>query len=141
LELFGPSLLRQVIGFLEEQLKRVSNADIGGILTIGIVGAIWSSSAAVVAIIGSQECPSSRARALDSLVATSAGRGTPPCDLRHSTSAQKVEHYEMASHGTARTYAQVLGEPRVARLLQDALEEEKKADAKLTEIADGKVNE
>jgi ferritin-like metal-binding protein YciE len=47
----------------------------------------------------------------------------------------------MASHGTARTYAQVLGEPRVARLLQDALEEEKKADAKLTEIADGKVNE
>jgi hypothetical protein len=52
-----PIALAEVIGFLEEQLKRVSNADIGGILTIGIVGAIWSSSAAVVAIIGSRECP------------------------------------------------------------------------------------
>ena len=39
--------------FLEEQLRRISNADSGGILTIGILGAIWSSSAAVVAIIGS----------------------------------------------------------------------------------------
>ena len=43
----------EVLGFLEEQLKRVSNADSGGILTLGILGAIWSSSAAVIAIIGS----------------------------------------------------------------------------------------
>jgi len=42
-----------VLGFLEEQLRRISNTDSGGILTIGILGAIWSSSAAVVAIIGS----------------------------------------------------------------------------------------
>ena len=35
-----------VLGFLEEQLRRISNADSGGILTIGILGAIWSSSAA-----------------------------------------------------------------------------------------------
>ena len=42
-----------VLGFLEEQLTRLSNADSGGILTIGFLGAIWSSSAAVVAIIGS----------------------------------------------------------------------------------------
>ena len=69
---------------------------------------------------------------------------TPEGALRDAvmiTSAQKVEHYEMASYGTARTYAQVLGEPRVARLLQDTLEEEKRADAKLTEIAEGKVND
>ena len=42
-----------VLGFLEEQLRRISNSDSGGILTIGILGAIWSSSAAVVAIVGS----------------------------------------------------------------------------------------
>ena len=42
-----------VLGFLEEQLRRISNTDSGGILTIGILGAIWSSSAAVVAIVGS----------------------------------------------------------------------------------------
>ena len=43
----------EIISFLEEQLRRVSNADSGGILTVGILGAIWSSSAAVVSIIGS----------------------------------------------------------------------------------------
>lgn len=42
-----------VLGFFEEQLRRISNADNGGILTIGILGAVWSSSAAVVAIVGS----------------------------------------------------------------------------------------
>jgi membrane protein len=42
-----------VMRFLEEQLRRLSNADSGGILTVGVLGAIWSSSAAVVAIIGS----------------------------------------------------------------------------------------
>src|SRR6185312_11723516 len=35
-----------VLGFLEEQLRRISNTDSGGILTLGILGAIWSSSAA-----------------------------------------------------------------------------------------------
>jgi membrane protein len=42
-----------VMRFFEEQLRRLSNADSGGILTVGILGAVWSSSAAVVAIIGS----------------------------------------------------------------------------------------
>jgi ferritin-like metal-binding protein YciE len=56
------------------------------------------------------------------------------------TSAQKVEHYEMASYGTVRTYAQVLGESAVARLLAQTLKEEKAADGKLTTIADSTVN-
>ena len=42
-----------MLGLLEEQLKRLSEADSGGILTVGILGALWSSSAAVVAIITS----------------------------------------------------------------------------------------
>ncbi len=42
-----------LLSFLEDQLRRLSNADSGGILTIGILGAIWSSSAAVVAIVSS----------------------------------------------------------------------------------------
>jgi membrane protein len=42
-----------MLGFLDEQLRRISNTDRGGILTIGILGALWSSSAAVVAIVGS----------------------------------------------------------------------------------------
>ena len=56
------------------------------------------------------------------------------------TAAQKVEHYEIASYGTARTYAQVVGERAIAKLLQQTLKEEKAADKKLTSIADGSVN-
>lgn len=57
------------------------------------------------------------------------------------TGAQKVEHYEMASYGTARTYAQVLGAQDVARLLEQTLKEEKAADRTLTDIAESAVNE
>ena len=55
--------------------------------------------------------------------------------------AQKVEHYEMAAYGTARTYAEVLGRSDVARLLDDSLREEKGADQKLTEIGEQTVNQ
>jgi ferritin-like metal-binding protein YciE len=68
---------------------------------------------------------------------------TPAGALRDAvmiTGAQKVEHYEMASYGTARTYAQVLGEPAVARLLAQTLREEKHADRTLTQIAERSVN-
>jgi hypothetical protein len=56
------------------------------------------------------------------------------------TAAQKVEHYEIATYGTIRTYAQVLGERNVERLLNQTLREEKAADKKLTDIAEGAVN-
>jgi ferritin-like metal-binding protein YciE len=56
------------------------------------------------------------------------------------TAAQKVEHYEIATYGTVRTYAQVLGEKGVAKLMAQTLKEEKAADKKLTGIAEGSVN-
>jgi len=42
----------EILTFLQEQLKRLSDSDSQGVLTIGFLGAIWSSSAGVVAIIG-----------------------------------------------------------------------------------------
>jgi ferritin-like metal-binding protein YciE len=54
--------------------------------------------------------------------------------------AQRVEHYEMAGYGTARTLANQLGHERAASVLQDTLEEEKAADRLLTEIAESSVN-
>ena len=39
--------------------------------------------------------------------------------------AQRVEHYEMAGYGTARTYAELLGDQEGAKLLQTTFEEEK----------------
>jgi len=55
--------------------------------------------------------------------------------------AQKVEHYEMASYGCVRTFARLLGDEDAANLLQETLDEEGAADKRLTEIAEGLVNE
>jgi ferritin-like metal-binding protein YciE len=57
------------------------------------------------------------------------------------SAAQKVEHYEIASYGTAATFAEVLGERQVKRLLGATLNEEKSADMKLTTIAESSVNQ
>jgi ferritin-like metal-binding protein YciE len=54
--------------------------------------------------------------------------------------AQKVEHYEIASYGTARTLAQTLGKNDVAELLEETLDEEKEADELLTQIAESSIN-
>jgi ferritin-like metal-binding protein YciE len=51
-------------------------------------------------------------------------------------SAQRVEHYEMAGYGTARTFATLLDDDEASNLLQQTLDEEKEADQKLTELAE-----
>mgnify|MGYP000393559708 CR=1 FL=1 len=56
-------------------------------------------------------------------------------------SAQRVEHYEMAGYGCARTFARLLGLDDVAELLQQTLEEEAAADEKLTEVAMSGANQ
>lgn len=54
--------------------------------------------------------------------------------------AQRVEHYEIAGYGSARTFAQQVGRSDVANLLQETLDEESEADHKLTQIAESFVN-
>jgi ferritin-like metal-binding protein YciE len=54
--------------------------------------------------------------------------------------AQKVEHYEISSYGTARAYAIQLGLNSVTSLLKETLDEEYEADDSLTELALGTVN-
>ena len=54
--------------------------------------------------------------------------------------AQKVEHYEIAAYGTARTHAELLGLRRVAKLLQQTLDEEGATDKKLTALAETCAN-
>jgi ferritin-like metal-binding protein YciE len=64
----------------------------------------------------------------------------PVTDALLIAGAQKAEHYEMASYGTLRAWAQLLGHQEQARLLQETLDEEKNADRKLNEIAQRQVN-
>jgi ferritin-like metal-binding protein YciE len=54
--------------------------------------------------------------------------------------AQRVEHYEIAGYGTARSLAQQLGRSDVANLLQETLDEEGATDKRLTQIAESAVN-
>jgi ferritin-like metal-binding protein YciE len=56
------------------------------------------------------------------------------------SAAQRVEHYEIAVYGTLRAYARVLGYQDQARLLQQNLDEEAKADQKLTQLAEQGIN-
>lgn len=54
--------------------------------------------------------------------------------------AQRVEHYEIAGYGTARSLAEQLGHSQAAELFQQTLDEESAADKKLTELAQSYAN-
>jgi ferritin-like metal-binding protein YciE len=56
-------------------------------------------------------------------------------------SAQRVEHYEMAAYGTLIAWARAMGHSDAADLLEETLDEEKAADSKLSQLADGDINE
>lgn len=67
--------------------------------------------------------------------------GTPEVvDALLIGAAQRVEHYEIAAYGTARTFAEILGESAAVRVLQSTLDEEGATDKKLTKLAMNTVN-
>jgi len=62
------------------------------------------------------------------------------CDAGIISAAQKIEHYEIATYGTLRQFAETLDLTEAVDLLEETLEEEKAADEKLTEVAVSAVN-
>jgi ferritin-like metal-binding protein YciE len=54
---------------------------------------------------------------------------------------QRAEHYEMAAYGTLIAWAQAMGHEEVVEVLQEILDEEKAADEKLSELAEGGINQ
>lgn len=65
----------------------------------------------------------------------------PVLDAMLIAAAQKVEHYEIASYGTACAWAKMLGEDDAAELLTQTLEEESQTDEKLNQLAEGGINQ
>src|SRR5438093_181593 len=55
--------------------------------------------------------------------------------------AQRIEHYEIASYGTARSYAESLGDYDAVRILQQTLDEEGHIDHTLTKLAERGINQ
>ena len=54
---------------------------------------------------------------------------------------QRAEHYEMAAYGTLVAWARAMGHTEAAELLQQTLDEEKAADEKLSDLAEGGINQ
>ena len=67
-------------------------------------------------------------------------KGMPALDAGLLAAAQAVEHYEMSRYGTLRTWADELGMPEAAALLEATLKEEKATDSALTALAKSIVN-
>lgn len=64
----------------------------------------------------------------------------PVRDAGIIAAVQKIEHYEIATYGSLRTFANTLGEYEAASLLEETLDEEKEADQKLTDLAESIIN-
>jgi ferritin-like metal-binding protein YciE len=65
----------------------------------------------------------------------SENKKSPTIDAALIFAGQKAEHYEIASYGGLRDWARLLGQAEAARLLDEILDEEKAADAKLSHLA------
>ncbi len=68
-------------------------------------------------------------------------KGAPALDAGLVSSAQAVEHYEIARYGTLKRWAELMGLDEAIGLLDETLSEEKDTDEALTELADTMVNE
>ena len=108
--------------------------------TKGQVKRLESSFAAMGEKAKEEKCD-----AMDGLLKEAEGilEETEPGAVRDAAiiaAAQKVEHYEIASYGTLATYAKLLGEKEVLKLLKETLDEEKTCDKDLTKLATSEIN-
>jgi ferritin-like metal-binding protein YciE len=67
-------------------------------------------------------------------------QGSEAIDAGLLAAAQSVEHYEISRYGTLKAWATQLGMKDAVKLLDETLQEEKKTDALLTELAEAAVN-
>ena len=67
-------------------------------------------------------------------------KGAPALDAGLISSAQAVEHYEMARYGTLLAWARQLGKKDVVKLLEESFEQESKADLELSKLAEKSIN-
>ena len=88
-------------------------------------------------IIGSQECKGMAGLIAEGEEILGEPGGGAPKDAAIIAAAQRVEHYEIAAYGTARTLAGELGYNDAKKLLGETLSEESNADELLTKIATG----
>ena len=68
-------------------------------------------------------------------------KGSDALDAGLIAAAQAVEHYEITRYGSLKSWAQQLGMNEAAQLLDETLQEEKRTDEKLTQLAEANANQ
>jgi ferritin-like metal-binding protein YciE len=74
-------------------------------------------------------------------IVTETKKGSMTRDAGIISAGQKIEHYEIATYGTLKTLAGILGYDEAAELLDATLQEEKNADSTLTQVAEKSINQ
>jgi ferritin-like metal-binding protein YciE len=82
-----------------------------------------------------KSCDSMRALLHEAVERVCDGGDAEILDAGLIAAMQRVEHYEIAAYGSARTYAEQLGDTDSARFLSETLDEETRADVKLSQLA------
>ncbi len=93
----------------------------------------------------SQSTRGAKCKGMEGLIAEGSGMIEEEADdeVRDAgliSAAQRVEHYEISGYGTARTYAELLGDKEAVKVLQTTLNEEAETDKKLTSLATSSIN-
>jgi ferritin-like metal-binding protein YciE len=89
----------------------------------------------------SQKCPATIGLLEEGDEMASEFKGSPAINAALISAAQKVEHYETATYGCLHEWAKLLENEEAAGLLEEILEQEKAANAKLNELALSRNNE
>jgi len=89
----------------------------------------------------SKKCPAILGIIKEADEIASDNKKSPTINAALIFAGQKAEHYEIASYGGLRDWAKLLGNEDAANLLDEILDQEKAADAKLTELAEEHCNE
>jgi ferritin-like metal-binding protein YciE len=89
----------------------------------------------------SEKCPAILGIIKEADEIASDNKKSPTINAALIFAGQKAEHYEIASYGGLRDWAKLLGHEDAAEILDEILDEEKAADAKLSELADEQCNE
>jgi ferritin-like metal-binding protein YciE len=132
---------QQIIKALPEMIKEASSKELKDALTdhLGVTKTQASRLEKIFGALG-EKAKGETCKGMKGVLAEGSdlvGKVEDP-ELRDAAiiaSAQRVEHYEMAGYGTARAYADLLGETQASTLLQQTLDEEKDADEKLTALS------
>jgi ferritin-like metal-binding protein YciE len=133
---------KQLIKALPKMAKAATNEELKAgftehlAQTEGHVTRLEKAFAALGEPAKAKTCPAMKGLIEEGNEAISENECSPVLDAQLIGSAQRVEHYEIAAYGTARSFAESLGETEVAALLQETLDEEGETNKKLTALSE-----